>query len=234
MIVERGLGGARPTTCAVTASRRASAASSIASTSTSTTSQPRSRRRAQLAPGRADRPARPLARQPDHAARAVRASGLREVARRDRRRRRTSASSYAVPGYKKLLARVASRLAPKLAQPNVASRTSRTTREAGRARRRQAVLRHRDRPLVHRVVGGAGLRRSSTPNRIKIPTTWLVGRRRSDRRPGASKTRRSARTRARLSRPRRDEARGLQRGRPGEGVRAMLTRVPRKRAASSA
>ena len=81
------------------------------------------------------------------------------------------------PGYKKLLARVASRVAPRLAQPN-ALRVEDLTHdaaEAGRAHRRHAVLRasrRRDgspRPWPRRTTS------HEHAARIGVPTTWLVG-----------------------------------------------------------
>ena len=183
----------------------------------------RSRRRAPLVL------ARPLARQPDHAARAVRAIG------RPTPRARSSSSPYLALRSRCPATRSCSRASragsrPKLAQPNAAARRGPHARsgEAGRAHRRHAVLRHRDRALVHRGDRRAGLRRATHADRIDVPDD--VARRR--RRPDLPIRRRARRVadrddEGRLSRPRRHEARGVQRGRARPGLCRLVTKRAR-------
>jgi alpha-beta hydrolase superfamily lysophospholipase len=81
-----------------------------------------------------------------------------------------------VPGYKKLLARVASRIAPKLAQPN-ALRVEDLTHDAAKQAERVADT------LCFDVATSRWFTESSAAqdyvlahaDRIKVPTTWLVG-----------------------------------------------------------
>ena len=219
-----------PTTSAATASRPACAATSIGSTPTSTTS-PRCRPpRAALAPDDA-----PLVLLGHSHGSLITLRALCDEHPPRRSRRAIVSSPYlglrlAVPGYKKLLARVASRVAPKLAQPNalrVEDLTSDKEKQAGAARR-QAVLRHRDRALVHRVVarrrttsrrtprGSRSRRRGWSAAPIRSPTRSRSARR---GRPGAG---------CDLPRPRRAQARGVQRDLARSGVRRGPPR-PRKR-----
>ena len=154
------------------------------------------RPRATLAPGSAARPARPLARQPDHAARAVRAS------RRPRRpprscRRRTSGCGSRCPPTRSCSrgSRAASR--PKLAQPN-ALRVEDLTHdkaEAGRARPPTSCA-STSRP---RAGSPSRPRRRTTSPRTPIASrcrrTWLVGGADPIADPAAEQPRRRSRCR---------------------------------------
>lgn len=86
------------------------------------------------------------------------------------------ALKLAVPGYKKLLARVASRLAPKLAQPNtlqVEQLTSDTQKQAERLADKLCF----DIATVRWFTEAAAAQDYvlAHASRIKVPTTWLVG-----------------------------------------------------------
>ncbi len=82
----------------------------------------------------------------------------------------------AVPAYKKLLARVASRVAPKLAQPN-ALRVEDLTSDKGKQQERLADKLCLDIATARWFTESAAAQDYVAANagRIKVPTTWLVG-----------------------------------------------------------
>jgi lysophospholipase len=82
----------------------------------------------------------------------------------------------AVPGYKKLLARVASKVAPKLAQPN-ALRVEDLTSDKGKQQERIADKLCLDIATARWFTESAAAQDyvAAHATRIKIPTTWLVG-----------------------------------------------------------
>jgi lysophospholipase len=86
------------------------------------------------------------------------------------------ALKLAVPGYKKILARVASRLAPKLAQPN-ALRVEDLTSDKQKQDERLADKLCLDIATARWFTESSGAQDyvAAHAARIKIPTTWLVG-----------------------------------------------------------
>lgn len=82
----------------------------------------------------------------------------------------------AVPGYKKLLARVASKVAPKLAQPN-ALRVEDLTSDPGKQAERVADKLCLDIATARWFTESAAAQDyvAEHARRIKVPTTWLVG-----------------------------------------------------------
>lgn len=82
----------------------------------------------------------------------------------------------AVPGYKKLLARVASKVAPKLAQPN-ALRVEDLTSDKGKQDERLADKLCLDIATARWFTESAQAQDyvAAHARRIKVPTTWLVG-----------------------------------------------------------
>ncbi|MDQ3334542.1 MAG: lysophospholipase [Myxococcota bacterium] len=82
----------------------------------------------------------------------------------------------AVPSYKKVLARVASKIAPKLAQPN-ALRVEDLTSDKGKQQERLADKLCLDIATARWFTEAAGAQDyvAKHASRIKVPTTWLVG-----------------------------------------------------------
>lgn len=82
----------------------------------------------------------------------------------------------AVPGYKKLLARVASRVAPKLAQPN-ALRVEDLTSDKQKQQERLADKLCLDIATARWFTESSSAQSyvAANASRIKVPTTWLVG-----------------------------------------------------------